>query len=74
LYALHFLPLINPLKLRERVAKDSRIVEAKKKLWGRNGRLIISGGRKSISLLQGSQVMPTCRSDKDRIRVKTLRA
>jgi hypothetical protein len=58
---------------RERVRKDSRRVEVKRKRLGENERRFISeGGRKSI-LLEGTQAMPARPSDKDRMRVKMLR-
>jgi hypothetical protein len=58
---------------RERVRKYSRRVEAKRILWGRSERHFISVGRKSILLSEGFQAMPARPSDKDRMRVKTLR-
>jgi hypothetical protein len=54
----------------DRVTKDSRT--KKRKLWGRSDRHFISGGRKGILLLEGSQEMPARPSDKYRMRVKTL--
>jgi hypothetical protein len=57
---------------RERVRKDSRRVEAKRKhLGGSERRFISEGGRKSI-LLEGTQAMPARPSDKDRLGVNTL--
>jgi hypothetical protein len=56
---------------RKGVRKDSIIVGGKRKLWGRRERHFISGGRKRILLLEGSQEMPTCPS-KDRMKVKTV--
>jgi hypothetical protein len=58
---------------RERVRKDSRRVEERKKTYGRGGserRFTSEGGRNSI-LLEGTQAMPA-RPDKDRMGVKTL--
>jgi hypothetical protein len=42
------------------------------KYWG-EGRDFISGGRKSVLFLEGSQKIPTCPSYKDRVIVKALR-
>jgi hypothetical protein len=64
---------IDPLKPRDRVRKDSRRVEVKRKLLGgKRGALYKRGGRKSI-LLEGTQPMPARPSDKDRMGVKTLK-
>jgi hypothetical protein len=41
-------------------------------MWRRTKRHFISGGRKSIILLEGSQAIPARPSDNDRVRVKTL--
>jgi hypothetical protein len=55
---------------RERVRKDSRRVEVKRKFLGESERRFVSeGGRKSV---EGTQAMPARPSDKDRMGVKTL--
>jgi hypothetical protein len=56
----------------EKVRKDSRRVGVKRELWGRSERCFISGGRKSIILLEGSQALHARPSDNGRMRVKTL--
>jgi hypothetical protein len=50
------------------------IVESKQGeyLWWRSERHFISGGKKSIILLEGSQALPACPSDRNRAEVKTL--
>jgi hypothetical protein len=57
---------------RERVRKDSRKVEVRRKyLVGSERRFIYEGEIKSI-FLEGTQAMPARPSDKNRMRVKTL--
>jgi hypothetical protein len=55
---------LKPRKERERVRKDSRVAEVKRKhLGGIERRFISEGGRKSI-LLEGTQAMLARPSDK----------
>jgi hypothetical protein len=57
---------------RERVRKDSRRVEVKRKHLGESERRFISeGGRKSI-LLKGTQATPALPYNKGKMGVKTL--
>jgi hypothetical protein len=52
--------------------KDSRTVGAKrKKMWGRSGEHFISGGRKRIILLAGSNALSVRPSDNDRTSLKS---
>jgi hypothetical protein len=63
---------ISSLKLKAvRVREESR--SKKKRLLKARGALYrgMEGGRKRI-LLEGTQAMPACLSDKDRMRVKKL--
>jgi hypothetical protein len=59
-------------KERERVKKDNKRAEAKRKLCGRSERRFISGGTMSSFLFEGSQAVLARPYNKDRMKVKTL--
>jgi hypothetical protein len=60
---------MNAFEAEERVRKDSRREEAKRKYLGERKRRFISGRRKS-NLLEGTQAMPVRPSDKYSMKVK----
>jgi hypothetical protein len=67
--------LVKPLKRkreRERVRKESRRVEEKRKHLGESERRFMCEGEKMSILLEGTQAMPARPSDKGRMGVKTL--
>jgi hypothetical protein len=68
---------LKPRKEKTERLKDSRNVEAKRKIKGRGGggedvRDMSFLGGKGITFLEGSQALPACPSNKDRMKVKTL--
>jgi hypothetical protein len=56
----------------ESIRNDSQRVGAKRNLWVGSERHFISGERKSILFLEGSQAMPALPSVKDGMRMKML--
>jgi hypothetical protein len=62
----NFLPLWSMKKKRCRVRKDSRRVEAKRKITGDGVRDTLFLGRRK----RGSQAKPARPSDKDRMRIE----
>jgi hypothetical protein len=64
-----FISCINHLKPKA-VVRDSRRVEAKRKLWGEARDVCLGWGSRTSVLLEGSQAMPARHSDKYSVKVK----